>query len=169
MTATKQEQRRRQPGILRQLAGLDNLTTDELKARWRALHGKEPPRFNRQFLIKRLAYRIQEVAYGKLTDDDHARMEQILDDNGYNDIGVKLGSGRAGQVDRPLPGTVLTREWKGKRHEVIVQPKGFEYRGKPYRSLTAVARAITGTSWNGLVFFGLRKTGPAKGKSNGSQ
>jgi len=158
----------REPGILRQLAELDNLSTEELKARWRALYGKEPPRFNRQFLIKRLAYRIQEIAYGGLTDDDRARMDRILDEQGFNDIGVRLGGGRAGPVDRPIAGTRLVREWQGERHEVTVLAEGFEYRGRPYRSLTAVARHITGGSWNGLVFFGLRRSAHAQGVSHGN-
>jgi len=166
MTQTSTTQRR-QPGILRQLAELDNLSTDELKTRWRALYGKEPPRFNRQFLIKRLAYRIQEIAHGGLTDDDRARMDQVLDEQGFNDIGVKLGGGKAGPVDRPIPGTRLVREWQGERHEVTVLPEGFEYRGRPYRSLSALARQITGTAWNGLVFFGLRRPAQTKGVSHG--
>ena len=156
-------------GILRQLAELEDLPTDELKARWRALYGKEPPRFNRQLLIKRLAYRIQEVAHGGLTDADRAQMDRVLDEQGFNDIGVKLGGGRSGPVDRPIAGTLLVREWQGQRHEVIALPKGFEYRGKPYRSLTAVARDITGTSWNGLVFFGLRRPKRDEGGSHGNQ
>jgi hypothetical protein len=158
---------RKQPGILRQLAELDDLPTDELKVRWRALYAGEPPRFNRQFLIKRLAYRIQELAYGGLSDDDRARMDQVLDEQGFNDIGVKLGGGKAGPVDRPIAGTLLVREWQGQRHEVIVLTNGFEYRGRPYRSLTAVARDITGTAWNGLVFFGLRRLNRGQGGSHG--
>ena len=70
-------------------------------------------------------------------------------------------------MDRPIPGTRLVREWQGKRHEVIVLPEGFDYEGRPYRSLTAVARHITGGSWNGLVFFGLRRPARAKGVGNG--
>jgi len=141
MTETSTAQRR-QPGILRQLAELDNLSTDELKTRWRVLYGKEPPRFNRQFLVKRLAYRIQEVAYGGLDDGDRARMDRVLDEQGFSDIGVKLGGGKSGPVDRPIPGTLLVREWGGERHEVRVLESGFEYRGMPYRSLSALARLI---------------------------
>ena len=157
----------RQPGILRQLAQLDDLATAELKERWRALYETEPPRFNRQLLIKRLAYRIQEIAYGGLNDDDRARMDQVLDEQGFNEIGVKLGGGKSGPVDRPIAGTLLVREWQGQRHEVIVLTKGFEYRGKPYRSLTAIARDITGTAWNGLIFFGLRRVKRDQGGCHG--
>jgi len=145
-------------GILRQLADLDDLPTGELKSRWRALYGKDPPRFNRQFLIKRLAYRIQELAYGGLSDELRGRMDRLLDDEGYNEIGVKTGK-RKPNSDKPIPGTLLIREWDGERHQVNVQQDGFEYRGMPYRSLSAVARKITGTRWNGPAFFGLRRPG----------
>jgi hypothetical protein len=165
---TTQTKPRRQPSILRQLAELDDLPTAELKERWRILYAKEPPRFNRQFLIKRLAYRIQEIAHGGVTDELRDRMDQVLDENGYNELGVKLGGGSAGTVDRPVAGTVLTREYGGEKHEVVVLAKGFEYRGKPYRSLSAIARAITGTRWNGLIFFGLRRPGATKRKNNDS-
>jgi len=143
-------------GILRQLAELDDLPTDELKSRWRTLYGKEPPRFNRQFLIKRLAYRIQELAYGGLPGELRGRMDRLLDDEGYNEIGVKTGK-RKPNMDKPIPGTLLIREWDGERHQVTVLSDGFEYRGMPYRSLSAIARKITGTRWNGPAFFGLRR------------
>lgn len=151
------EAKTKQPSILNQLAELDGLPTEELKIRWVALYGKEPPRFNRQFLIRRLAYRIQEIAYGGLTGDDYQRMDRVLNEQGYNHLGLKLGRGKSGVVDRPIPGTRLIREWQGQKHEVTVLANGFEYRGKPYRSLTAVAQEITRTKWNGLAFFGLRR------------
>jgi len=146
-------------GVLRQLAELDTLPTKELKARWRILYGAEVPTFNRQFLIKRLAYRIQEIAYGGLPDDVRARLNELLEEEGYNEIGVKVADrkpARRSPGDRPIPGTVMIREWDGERHEVTALQSGFEYRGIPYRSLSAVARKITGTRWNGPLFFGLR-------------
>ena len=150
--------------ILQQLAELETLRTDELKARWRTLYGMDPPRFNRQFLVKRLAYRIQEIAYGGLPDEVSARLNQLLDEEGYDEIGVRRPGGRSARrngTGHPVPGTVLIREWDGERHEVTALQKGFEYRGIPYRSLSAIARKITGTQWNGPLFFGLR-TGPTK-------
>ena len=151
-------------GILRQLAELDTLPTDTLKNRWRALHGTDPPRFNRQFLVKRLAYRIQEIAYGGLPDAARARLNELLGEEGYDAIGVKVADRRPhnrNSKDHPVPGTVMIREWDGERHEVTALRKGFEYRGIPYRSLSAVARKITGTQWNGPLFFGLRD-GPVR-------
>jgi hypothetical protein len=144
--------------ILRQLAELESLPTEELRARWNVLYGQEPPRFNRQFLIKRLAYRIQEIAYGGLDEVTRSRMESLLDDEGYNELGRKVRKPVGRATERTIvPGTVLAREWQGVRHEIIaMQDGGFEYRGMPYRSLSAVARKITGTNWNGPAFWGLR-------------
>ena len=144
--------------ILKQLAELESLPTEKLKARWRELNGSNPPGFNRQFLIKRLAYRIQELAYGGLEEMTHRRMDRLLDDEGYDDLGVKSRAKKTKPGDTLLPGTLLAREWQGERHEVIVgEDRKFEYRGVPYRSLSAVARKITGTRWNGPKFFGCRE------------
>ena len=146
--------------VLRQVAALDGLTTPDLKARWRELYGNEPPRFNRQFLIKRLAYRIQELAYGGLSAATRERLAGVLNEEGYNDLGVKTGRrALAGSEARLPPGTLLAREWDGRRHEVRVVDGGFEYQGLPFRSLSAVARHITGTQWNGPKWFGLRRDG----------
>ena len=111
-----------------------------------------------QFLIKRLAYRIQELAYGGLQETTRRRMDRLLDDEGYDGLGVKSRAKKTKPGDTLLPGTLLAREWQGERHEVIVgEDRNFEYRGMPYRSLSAVARAITGTRWNGPKFFGCRE------------
>ena len=155
--------------ILKQLAELPDLPTPELKERWRLLYGQEPPRFNRQFLIKRLAYRIQELACGGLPEEAKNWMESILDEEGYDEYGVKQTSpGRARSAPGPIPGTVLLREWNGRTHKVTVLPDGYEYLDIPYRSLSAVARKITGTNWNGPAFFGLRGTGK-KGNGKGNK
>ena len=147
--------------IPKQLAELETLPTEELRSRWKILNGQDPPRFNRQFLIKRLAYRIQEIAYGGLDEHTKTRMSQLLDDEGYDKFGKKVrASVKRAKENAIVPGTMLVREWQGERHEVIAMDDGsFEYRRMPYRSLSAVARAITGTRWNGPAFFGLRGKG----------
>jgi len=150
---------------------LERLPVAELADRWRALMGTEPKRNNRRFLIKRLAYRIQELAYGGLTAQDRDRMERLLDAEGYDDQGFAVTKNRRRPVNKGgkfLPGTLLVREWAGERHEVRVLERGFEYRGLPYRSLSAIARLITGTQWNGPAFFGLRNGSPANGGGNGA-
>jgi hypothetical protein len=144
--------------ILRRLSELDSLSTQDLRARWRTLYSKDPPRFKRQFLIKHLAYRIQEIAYGGLDDNTRERMDELLDDAGYDVLGRKVNEAvRRTRKNTIVPGAVIKREWHGEQHEVIaLAGGGFEYRGMPYRSLSAVARAITGTRWSGPLFFGLR-------------
>ncbi len=161
---------RKKNGILAQLAELEDLPTPELKNRWKVLYGSEPPRFNRQFLVKKLAHRIQEIAYGGLDETTQGRMESLLDDEGYDDMGRKVRKPVRRATERAIvPGTVLTREWQGERHEIIaMEDGGFEYRGMPYRSLSAVARKITGTNWNGPAFWGLRGKG-AKMKEAGHE
>ena len=130
------------------------------------LYGGEPPAYNRAFIMKRLAYRIQELAYGGLPDHARARMREVLQANGFDENACAIGGRRANgkrDHDAPIAGTRLARDWKGTRYEVIVVHGGFEFKGRRYRSLTAVATAITGTHWNGRQFFGLHKTGSGKG------
>ena len=151
--------------VARQIAELAQQPYEALREMWRTYFGTEPPAYNRVFLINRLAHRLQELTYGGLPDVTRERMRQILLINGFDETACKAGSGRgpakrAGN-DLPVLGTRLSREWNGKRHEVTVVTGGFEYGGRRYRSLTAAAKAITGTHWSGRAFFGLahrRKT-----------
>jgi len=146
--------------IIRQLAELERLLFPELKRKWIDLFGTEPPGYNRIFLIKRLSYRIQELAYGGVRPETRAKLDAILDAEGYDEFG-RAGSKPAPKLpgDGLVPGTVLVRHYQGQRHSVTVLAEGFEYRGKPYRSLTAIAREIAGVQWNGPAFFGLRGKG----------
>ncbi len=139
--------------IAKKIAELPTLTTKELRAKWIELYGKEPPRFNRQFLIKKLAHRIQELAYGGLSQEVKDRMNALLDEEGYNELGVKTKKRR---TVKPLSGTVFMREWNNEKHVVKALDSGFEYKEVVYNSLSSVARAITGSRWNGPAFFGLR-------------
>jgi len=136
--------------ILARLAALKTATTPELREQWRSLFDSEPPRYNRRFLESRLAYRVQELAYGGLKPETIERLEAL---------GEQLASGKRPTFrdeHRPIAGTRLIREWQGVEHCVTVRDDDFEYQGRPYKSLSAVARAITGTRWNGWVFFGLK-------------
>ncbi|NOX72206.1 MAG: DUF2924 domain-containing protein [Alphaproteobacteria bacterium] len=134
------------------LAALKTAPTPELKAQWRELFETEPPAFNRRYLESRLAYRIQELAYGGLKPETVRRLEML---------GEQLDGGniilRRIRADlKPIAGTKLIREWLGVEQTVMVLADGYEWQGRPYRSLSAVARAITGTRWNGWIFFGLK-------------
>jgi hypothetical protein len=144
--------------VLKQLAEIDRLDFSILKERWRALFGTEPPGYNRVFLTKRLAHRIQEVAYGGLPQAARAQAARILEGKGCDDLG-RPGRGQPATktVETPVEGTVLLREWDGELHRVTVVAEGFEYRGRPYRSLSLIARTITGTNWSGPRFFGLKR------------
>jgi hypothetical protein len=136
--------------VLAQLAALKTAPIGLLKQKWQELFGRQPPPYNRRFLESRLAYRIQELAFGGLKPETVERLEALADRSDG-----KVARGR--QVsDRPIAGTRLIREWKGAEHCVTVRDEDFEYRGQPYKSLSAIARTITGTRWNGLVFFGLK-------------
>ena len=134
------------------LAALKAATTPDLKAQWRDLFDSEPPPFNRRYLESRLAYRIQELTYGGLKPETVKRLERL---------GEQLDGGdkkkRSLRADlKPIAGTRLLREWQGVEQIVTVTADGFEWQGRPYRSLSAIARAITGTRWNGWTFFGLK-------------
>ncbi|MEN6358242.1 MAG: DUF2924 domain-containing protein [Armatimonadota bacterium] len=143
--------------VLKQIADLQNLTHEELVSLWRTLFGNKPPASNRRFVIKRLAHRIQEITYGGLSEEAHAKMDAALKRHGYDEFGMpKVTSGRAqGKKDMPVIGSKLVREWNGRRYEVTTLRDGFEYEGRKYRSLSAIAKVITGTHWNGRAFFGL--------------
>ena len=141
------------PSVLARLAALKTMPTPDLKQQWRDLFETEPPPYNRRFLESRLAYRIQELAYGGLKPETVERLEAIGEElfgNGGKPKKVRV------DAHRPIAGTRLIREWQGVDHVITVRADDFEYQGRPYRSLSAVARAITGTRWNGWTFFGLR-------------
>jgi hypothetical protein len=139
--------------VLAQLAALKGLSTPDLKRHWRDLFDTEPPPYNRRFLESRLAYRIQELAYGGLKPETVERLEALAEDLNGEDPAKRR---RRHGLDRPIAGTRLIREWQGVEHCVTVLDDGYEYQGRPYQSLSAIARAITGTRWNGWVFFGLK-------------
>jgi hypothetical protein len=160
--------------IQKELAALDDMTTCELRERYEEVFGEAARSSNRRWLQRRVAWRIQMLAEGDLA----ARTVDRVQDKALAfardaDLRVRPPSGPAGDVvpertvSRPLPGgrdervpppgAVLVREFKGREHRVTVRANGFEYRGDTYRSLSAVAHAISGSHWNGFHFFGLGK------------
>ena len=140
--------------VLKQVAELPELDSDQLKERWRAMFGSEPPAYNKPYLIKRLAYRIQELAFGGLSEAAQAQLRDALqEDDGLPGRMQR----RRRKLGMPVVGTRLVREWQGNRYEVTVVSGGFEFEGRKYRSLSAITKAITGTHWNGPGFYGLRQ------------
>jgi len=138
--------------VLARLVALKTTPTPQLKEQWRQLFEGEPPAFNRRYLESRLAYRIQELAYGGLKPETVRRLEKLGEelDGGRVDVRKRPAN------DWPISGTRLIRDYQGVEHCVTVRDNDFEYQGRPYKSLSAIARAITGTQWNGLAFFGLK-------------
>ena len=139
--------------VLGRLAALKTLPIPQLKQRWRILFNTEAPPFNRRYLESQLAYRIQELAYGGLKPDTIRRLEALAQEFDAPDAARLRGTFKS----IPAAGTQLVREWQGTEHRVTVRDDGaFEYQGQPFKSLSAIARAITGTRWNGWVFFGMK-------------
>lgn len=138
--------------VLARLAALKATPTPDLKKLWRELFDTEAPPHNRRFLESRLAYRIQELTYGGLKPTTVERLEALGEQLDGGNIVLR----RIRADDKPIAGTRLIREWQGVEHTVTVLNVGYEWQGRPYRSLSAIARAITGTRWNGWVFFGLK-------------
>ncbi len=139
--------------ILARLAALKAMSVNELKAEWQALFDAPAPNNSRNFLEGRLAYRIQELTYGG-PDKQTRRLLDLLADEVEGTLTRKA---QIADPRNPVVGTKLIREWDGVAHTVTVLREGFDWDGRRYKSLSAVARAITGTRWNGYRFFGLRE------------
>ena len=135
---------------------LESLTHAELKTRWNELYDVPcPPHMSRKFLLRAVAYRIQENAFGGLRKATRRRLEKIA-------AGVAAGRPLQSPGPRIKPGTRLLREWQGALHEVTVRDDGIEYRDRIWPSLSAVAREITGARWSGPRFFGLKEAADGK-------
>ena len=135
------------------LVALETAPLPQLRAEWKRLTGRPPPPgLRRDLLMRALAYKIQERASGGLDRATRKRLEQIA-------TSVDRGQTRGfAPAPRLRPGTALTRDWQGRAHTVLVLDQGFEYAGRTYKSLSEIARAITGTRWSGPAFFGLTRT-----------
>jgi hypothetical protein len=148
-----------------EIARLSDLPIGDLRARWRTVFRKvPPPTLSRNLLFRTLAYRLQADRFGDLDAETRRILDSVkLDGRGDTLKGVIAGFRRP---DWKLqPGTVLSREWKGKMHRVTVTSDGFGWDGKTYKSLTQIAYAITGTRWNGPRFFGFRNKSARKAEA----
>ncbi|MBF0214284.1 MAG: DUF2924 domain-containing protein [Magnetococcales bacterium] len=144
--------------VLRQVTAIQEMNGTDLRKMWKEQFGEDPPSNNRTFLMKRLAYRVQDLALGGLSATLEERLEAII--TGKPDPGKSVNPER--NRENPLPGTRLIREWKGEEHCCTVLEDGFEYQGRKFKSLTAIANLITGTKWNGPLFWGVRRPGGQK-------
>lgn len=133
------------------VARLAELPGEELKTEWARRYGAPAPNLSPELLRLGIGYRLQEQKLGGVSRGTRSLLRQV--------------AARAGEITKPMPrkltpGTRLVRDWHGVGHTVIVLEKGFEYDGRHWKSLTAIAKAISGAHWNGPLFFGLteRKT-----------
>jgi len=141
--------------VVAQLAALRKISVVELKQRWETLFGTPAPNNSRSYLEVRLGNRIQELMLGGLSRDTRRVLDLLVKElDGKNARKAIMTDPR-----KPVPGTRLLREWDGAEHSVTVLRDGFDWQGRKFKSLSAVARAITGTQWNGYRFFGLREAG----------
>lgn len=146
------------PSVLTQIAQLPDFSIDDLRALWIELNGSTSPNSNRAFLERRIAYGLQERAFRKAN-------QGLLERNAHR-IDKLLATGKVSKTDRdirPVPGTVITREYRGQMHRVVVGTDGqYEFEGRRYPTLSMIAREITGTRWSGPLFFGLKASAPAR-------
>ena len=143
-------------GCREALARLPELALSELRQQWRALYKSDAsPYLSRELLLRAVAYRMQEVALGGLRPERQRQLRQIAQQ--FNQTGEIRQRPRL----ELKSGSRLVREWRGRTHEVLVLDDGFSWQGTHYRSLSAVARKITGTRWSGPLVFGLKQNRPA--------
>ena len=156
--------------VAKELVALERMTPKQLRAKFEEVFEEECRSHHKQWLIKRIIWRMQANAEGDLSKRARRRAEELA-----NDADLRLKPPRdpepapsrraTATVPRnedgrvPMPGAVLTREYKGETIAVTVCKDGFVYEGEKYKSLSAVAKEITGTHWNGYHFFGLKKGG----------
>jgi hypothetical protein len=158
------------PSIGRAIEELRALNVAALKIRYRKLFGEESRSSNKQFLFRRIAWQLQANSEGDLSERARRRAAEIADDADLRTrapTGFRVDTspeGISGLLDRsraqkdwrlPAPGSLLARRHEGRDIVVKVLDDGFEYQSRRYRSLSAIAREVTGTRWNGLLFFGL--------------
>jgi len=163
------------------VAELERMTGTELRRRYAEVFGEESRSGNRQWLIRRIAWRMQALEEGDLPERARQLAMEIA-----NDADLRIhappraiagsispgaanrsvtASAPAGRNAHPMPGAWLTREYKGRTIRVRVLLRGFEYDGETYRSLSAIAKVVTGAHWNGNLFFGVGSPAKNRGKA----
>jgi len=154
---------------------LRRMTVGELRREYVEVFGEQTRSYHKEFLVRRIAWRIQANSEGGLPERARKRALEIADDADLRTRApgsaqssspvAQAATGRAAVIGRvevqaddrlPMPGALLTREYRGRTIRVRVLPKGFDYEGTIYRSLSAVAQAVTGAHWNGYLFFGIQ-------------
>jgi hypothetical protein len=147
--------------IAEEIAELQAMTVVDLLARYREVFGKEPRVKNATWLWRKIAWKIQEVRFGGLSEVARRRLDELIAEidlplkRGESSSRRASGNRLPGAGKAPAVGTTLVRTWRGRDILVRVVEDGYEYEGTVYRSLSAVSEAVTGSHWNGRLFFGL--------------
>lgn len=161
------------PNTAKKIQTLEGMTIGELRGRYLEVFGESTRSGNKRFLVRRIAWQLQALQEGGLSERVRQRAAELADESHLRTSAPKMPSSGAADHDPvrtisrsfspphdprlPMPGTILTREYRGKMIQVMVLDKGFEFEGQAYRSLTAIAEAVTGSHWNGCQFFGIKK------------
>jgi hypothetical protein len=161
--------------VAKEVAALQRLTIGELRRRYAEAFGEQPTTNNRPWLVKRIAWRLQALAEGDLSERARQRAAELANDADLRTNTPRVAAAQPAperttvkavrfQADErlPSPGSVITRTYKGEDLQVQVLPEGFAFEGEVYASLSAVARAITGSHCNGFLFFNLNHQGAAR-------
>ena len=161
------------PNTAKKVQALESMTIGELRDEYLEVFGEATRSGNKRFLIRRIAWQLQALREGGLSERALRRASELADESHLRTRAPRIPSPGAADGDPartisrsfspphdprlPMPGTILTREYRGKMIQVMVLDKGFEFEGQAYRSLTAIAEAVTGSHWNGHQFFGIKK------------
>lgn len=155
--------------IPQQIARFQSMTVGELRLEWERLYGETTRSRNRDYLWKRLAWRIQELEYGGLSEAAKARILELAPatftrsqlPRGFQPQSMVVPTSPGAKTRRdprlPSPGSTLVRKYKSQDVRVLVLDDGFEWDGRRFDTLSEVALAVTGSKWNGWLFFGLTK------------
>jgi len=167
------------PSIAAQVVALTHLNVAQLRERWKEVFGEETKQRHREYMIRRLAWKLQADAYGtELSPEAKARLHELQEEFRTTPPSQWFRGSRANRAPAPSstkgprpvraakspkPGTILTRDYRGTKVVVTVRgDREFEWRGEIYRSLSAVAKAVTGSHCSGVAFFGLTKKEAAR-------
>lgn len=147
---------------LTEVMSFKNKSLSEIKSKYPTLFDQIPTTNNKVFLLRNIAYKLQEQEQGGLSNKAHSKLKMLIET--FDPINNKalrpdkpVAIEQPSLKDRrlPIPGTVITKEYKGTSYQVKVLEKGFEHNGKIFKTLSAIAKEITGSHWNGYLFFNL--------------
>lgn len=145
-----------------EIIALKNASAEELLKRYKELYGEDATGTHKTYLWRKIAYKLQEQEHGGLSAKAKGKLKALIEEfDPINNKALRPDKPMVGQQasvkDKrlPIPGTVITKEYKGANYQVKVLEKGFEYNAKIYKTLSAIAKEISGAHWNGYLFFNL--------------